>query len=52
MSTSNNSNLRLIFFHIPKCAVTSVDSAIREPLSISNGYISANPHIFYTKILI
>ncbi len=51
MSSSNNSNLRLIFFHIPKCGGTSVDTAIREDLSISDGYISANPHIFSTKIL-
>lgn len=51
MSSRENSNLRLIFFHTPKCGGTSVDVAIREPLSISDGYISANPHIFSTKIL-
>lgn len=51
-SSHPNSDLRLIFFHIPKCAGTSIDCAIREPLSISDGYLSANPHIFATKILI
>lgn len=51
MPSSKNSNLRLIFFHIPKCGGTSIDTALREALSISDGYMSVNPHISSVKIL-